>query len=137
MTAYYEPFGLAPLEAIASGLPAVVTKNGGPSESLQDDNGVYGVLVDPQNPKDIAEGILKLVNKKFWEEMQSAGIKRVEEKYTWVQTAKAYLKELELILSDYKKNRTDIVKNKINLSNFEIEIENFKKQYYVYGGKSE
>ena len=34
LTALYEPFGLAPLEAMAAGLPAVVTKNGGPSESL-------------------------------------------------------------------------------------------------------
>jgi sucrose-phosphate synthase len=34
LTANYEPFGLAPLEAIAAGLPAVVTKYGGPSESL-------------------------------------------------------------------------------------------------------
>ncbi|MCL7454734.1 MAG: glycosyltransferase, partial [Anaerolineae bacterium] len=34
LTALYEPFGLAPLEAMAAGLPAIVTQNGGPSESL-------------------------------------------------------------------------------------------------------
>ncbi len=36
LTALHEPFGLAPLEAMASGMPAVVTKFGGPSESMQD-----------------------------------------------------------------------------------------------------
>ena len=33
LTALYEPFGLAPLEAMAAGLPAVVSKFVGPSAS--------------------------------------------------------------------------------------------------------
>ncbi len=32
LTAFYEPFGLAPIEAAACGLAVVATKNGGPSE---------------------------------------------------------------------------------------------------------
>jgi len=32
LPALYEPFGLAPLEAMAAGLPVVVTRNGGPSD---------------------------------------------------------------------------------------------------------
>ena len=47
LTASYEPFGLAPLEAMAAGLPVVVTQNGGPTESLRDKHGTYGILVDP------------------------------------------------------------------------------------------
>jgi sucrose-phosphate synthase len=61
LTAAYEPFGLAPLEAMAAGLPAVVTRNGGPRESLQDEGGVYGILVDPEDPHDIARGLRELV----------------------------------------------------------------------------
>ncbi len=38
LTALYEPFGLAPLEAAAAGLPVVATKNGGPSESLREND---------------------------------------------------------------------------------------------------
>jgi sucrose-phosphate synthase len=47
LTALYEPFGLAPLEAMAAGLPAVVTKFGGPSESMREGDEEYGILVDP------------------------------------------------------------------------------------------
>ena len=51
LTALYEPFGLAPLEAMAAGLPAVVTKFGGPSESMREGDEEYGILVDPNRPR--------------------------------------------------------------------------------------
>ncbi len=43
--ALYEPFGLAP-RLPSCGLPLVVTRNGGPSESLSDGGTDFGVLVD-------------------------------------------------------------------------------------------
>jgi sucrose-phosphate synthase len=98
LTALHEPFGLAPLEAMAAGLPVVVTRNGGPSESLNDENGKYGVLVDPENSREIADGIKSLVkNVLFWKEMQDSGLRRVRDKYTWERTADSYLKEFNLI----------------------------------------
>src|ERR687893_1323121 len=60
LTANYEPFGLAPLEAMAAGLPAVVTKNGGPSESLREGDEEYGILVDPSDPEEVAAGLFSL-----------------------------------------------------------------------------
>lgn len=96
LTTVYEPFGLAPLEAMAAGLPAVVTKHGGPSESLIDEHGVYGVLVDPFDPKDIARGLRRLVeSKEAWTTFRDAGIRRVRERYTWDRTAQGYLAALE------------------------------------------
>ncbi|WDU82725.1 glycosyltransferase [Caloramator sp. Dgby_cultured_2] len=94
LTALYEPFGLAPIEAMYAGLPVVVTKNGGTFETVE--GGKYGVLVDPEDAEDIARGLnLALDNFELYREL---GIKRVEEKYTWEATAKGYLEVLELAL---------------------------------------
>ncbi|NOX64160.1 MAG: glycosyltransferase family 1 protein [Chloroflexi bacterium] len=100
LPALYEPFGLAPLEAMACGLPVVVTKNGGPSESLVDEETGerYGVLVDPTDPDDIARGLLEVLNDAArWRDYRDAGLRRVREKYTWPRTADGYLDALESI----------------------------------------
>jgi sucrose-phosphate synthase len=101
LTALYEPFGLAPLEAMAAGLPATVTRNGGPSESLYDkDTGhEFGILVDPADPGDIAAGLLRLVGPgNEWETFQKAGIERVLARYTWERTAAGYLSVIKSAL---------------------------------------
>ncbi|MFN6563693.1 MAG: glycosyltransferase [Nostoc sp. ChiSLP01] len=100
LTALYEPFGLAPLEAAVAGLPVVATKNGGPSESFQQGNKEYGVLVDPEDPADIARGLERLLcDAKEWEYFAQAGQQRVLKKYTWESTAENYLSLLEEIVS--------------------------------------
>jgi sucrose-phosphate synthase len=89
LTALYEPFGLAPLEAAAAGLPVVVTRNGGPSESLIDDDGEYGILVDPEDPGDVAAGLLRALGPD-WDRLTEAGRRRIHERYTWERTAAGY-----------------------------------------------
>ena len=92
LTADYEPFGLAPLEAMAAGLPAVVTKNGGPSESLREGEEEYGILVDPGDPEEVAAGLYSLTaNPERWRRYAEAGYGRVLAKYTWERTAEGYL----------------------------------------------
>ncbi len=94
----YEPFGLAPLEAMAAGLPAVVTRNGGPSESLVEAGVEYGVLVDPQDPADIARGLKRLVTEAGeWRLLQRRGRERVIDRFTWARTAASYLEVIESI----------------------------------------
>ncbi len=91
LTALYEPFGLAPLEAMSCGLPVVVTRNGGPSESLYEDGREYGVLVDPSDAEAIAGGILRLLRSpETWRKFQIAGLARIQSKYTWQRTAEGY-----------------------------------------------
>ena len=52
----YEPFGNVHLEALASGLPVITTKNSGASEIIKD--GVQGFVVrEPEDIKSIAEKI--------------------------------------------------------------------------------
>jgi len=90
LTALYEPFGLAPLEAAAAGLAVVATRNGGPSESLIDEEGEYGVLVDPADPYDIAAGLQRALGDE-WGKLATAGRQRVHDRYTWDRTAEGYL----------------------------------------------
>ncbi len=107
LTASYEPFGLAPLEAMAAGLPAVVTKNGGPSESLQDAQGRYGVLVDPHDPRDIAAGLVRLTrDEAAWKTMQQAGMQRIADHYTWQRTAQGYGRVIQQMLNDDAENHS-------------------------------
>lgn len=100
LTAHYEPFGLAPLEAAAAGLPVVVTQNGGPSESLVDGGTEYGVLVDPADPADIARGLKRVLgDDAAWERFARRGRQRVLDRYTWERTAANYLELIEEIVA--------------------------------------
>jgi hypothetical protein len=77
---------------MAAGLPAVVTKNGGPSESLREGDEEYGVLVDPGDPEEVAAGLYSLAgNADRWRRYAEAGYGRVLAKYTWERTAEGYL----------------------------------------------
>ena len=86
LTSFYEPFGLAPIEAAATGLAPVATNNGGPTEIFADGS---GVLVDPFSAEEIADGLLDGLSRHA--ELSKAAIKRVQEAYTWRQTAEGYL----------------------------------------------
>lgn len=90
LTAFYEPFGLAPIEAAACGLAVVATKNGGPIEIFEDGS---GVLVDPFDDVSIADGLLKGITE--YKHYSELGAKRVSEKYTWKKTAVSYLSVIE------------------------------------------
>lgn len=98
LTALYEPFGLAPLEAMSCGLPAIVTNNGGPSESMREGEHEFGVLVDPSAPADIARGLLRVLGtSETWQHFHEAGMRRVLSRYTWERTAEGYLGVIESI----------------------------------------
>lgn len=101
LTALYEPFGLAPLEAMSCGLPAVVTQNGGPSESMVEGERRFGELVDPEDPASIANGLLTvLASESTWRSYRDAGVERVIEHYTWERAAERYLDVLEVIRNE-------------------------------------
>ncbi len=90
LPSFYEPFGLAPIEAGACGLAVVATKNGGPSEIFSDGS---GVLIDPEDIQDIVEGLVKGLNN--YDYFSKKVKKRVLENYTWKSTARGYLEVIE------------------------------------------
>jgi glycosyltransferase involved in cell wall biosynthesis len=53
-----EPFGIVILEGMASGIPVVATKAGGPLDIVR--NGEDGILVEPRNSRALADGILSV-----------------------------------------------------------------------------
>lgn len=98
LTALYEPFGLAPIEAMSTGLPVAVTKYGGPSKVLKENDEEFGVLLDVHNVNNISEGINRLFdNYQYYKEQ---GTKRVLSKYTWNVTAKMYLQAISEVVSN-------------------------------------
>ena len=90
LTSFYEPFGLAPIEAAACGLVVVATRNGGPTEIFGDGS---AVLVDPQNTGAIVHGLLDALQRGAG--LAAMGKQRVLSKYTWDQTARGYLRAIE------------------------------------------
>jgi sucrose-phosphate synthase len=92
LTAFYEPFGLAPIEAGACGLVPVTTQNGGPSDIFKDDK---GILIDPANTLDIAAGMNKALEQ--FDDYSQKVKNLVLNNYTWQQTAKNYYRKLTAI----------------------------------------
>lgn len=90
LTAFHEPFGLAPIEAAACGLAVVATRNGGPSEIFADGS---GVLVDPSDESDVARGLLACLARQA--DYAKRARRRVHATYTWQQTALAYRSVIE------------------------------------------
>jgi sucrose-phosphate synthase len=96
LPAEYEPFGLTVVEAMAVGLPVVVTKNGGPGEIT--DEGRAGLLVDPYDPADIASKLLSLLSDgDAWRTFAERGRERTRTVYSWHRTAEGYLRLAEEI----------------------------------------
>lgn len=81
----YEGFGLPILEAMKCGCP-VVTSN---ISSMPEVAGKAGILVDPLNVKNIAEGINQAIKDK--KELINKGFEQVK-KFSWEKTARETLK---------------------------------------------
>ena len=90
---WYEPFGIVPLEAMASGVPVVASAVGGLTDSVVD--GVTGILVPPRDPAAIADALEALhAEPERRRRLGRAGRDRMEHGYSWAtvaaRTAEAY-----------------------------------------------
>lgn len=82
MPSRQEGFGLVFLEAMACGKPVIAGNFGGAMEIIQD--GRTGFLVDPGNPEQLADRLVRLLDdERLREKMGAAGRQVVEERYTF------------------------------------------------------
>lgn len=83
---YDEPKGASLLEAMACGVPLVQPRRGGFTEIVERTGG--GLLVRPDDPQSLAEGILKVYkNKELAEQLSANGFRGVRQHYTAAQMA--------------------------------------------------
>ena len=84
-----EAFGNVVLEALAAGLPVVTVPEVGATDKIE---GVLkeGMLVDRNDPAEMKQKILRMLNKDRWRLLSEAA-RRVSEKYSWDN----YFQELE------------------------------------------
>ena len=93
-----EPFGLTLLEAAASGLPVVATKNGGPVDIIE--NCRNGRLVDPLDRNEIAAALLALLQSdEAWRQAARNGLAGVRKHYSWQAHAENYLARIRTLQS--------------------------------------
>jgi glycosyltransferase involved in cell wall biosynthesis len=92
-----EPLGLAPLEAMAAGLPVVGVAEGGLLETVRDS--LTGYLVE-RDARAFSSRVAELLSRPVLrEEMGAAARSHVEAEWTWPRRARALEVELESLMS--------------------------------------
>ncbi|GAA0531025.1 glycosyl transferase [Saccharopolyspora subtropica] len=84
---WYEPFGTVPLEAMACGVPPVVTAVGGHLDTVVDRR--TGLWVPPRQPAAVAAAVRELLARPDWRaELGRSGADRVRTRYGWTRLAR-------------------------------------------------
>lgn len=97
----YEPFGITTLEAMATGLPIIISKLAGSAEIIK--NGHEGLLLNnPTDPKEITEKINLLVNNKDLRKQMGENAYKTAQKYSWTKVAKQILEVYKEVLNKEK-----------------------------------
>ena len=94
---YDEPKGVSLLEAMACGVPVVQPRRGSFTEIVENTGG--GLLVQPDDARSLADGILKIAsNKELAEELSANGFRGVREQYTAANMADLVLEAYESVI---------------------------------------
>ncbi|MBA4320855.1 MAG: sucrose-phosphate phosphatase, partial [Flavobacterium sp.] len=88
--ALHENFGLTIIESASSGLPVVVTKNGGPSEIIPTCQN--GELVNPLDEDEIKKSLRNiLTNENLWKYYSNNGAINIQKHYSWLSHVNQYV----------------------------------------------
>jgi phosphatidylinositol alpha-1,6-mannosyltransferase len=93
-----EGFGIVFVEASACAKPVIAGRAGGAPEVVL--HGQTGFLIDPENPKELMDAILRLwSDRELAVRLGLAGKERVEREFTWKGLSLKYSDEINAILS--------------------------------------
>ncbi len=96
----YEGFGLPIVEAMASGTPVITSR----SSSLAEVAGPAGVLFDPRNASDMADGIARvLTSPELRAELSARGLERARQ-FSWASCARETAQMYQAVTSEARRN---------------------------------
>ncbi|HHY46826.1 MAG TPA: glycosyltransferase family 4 protein, partial [Firmicutes bacterium] len=99
----YEPFGITALEAMAAGVPVVVSDVGGLGEVVR--HGLTGWKVYPGDPNSLADGILHLLHEPdLAQKLKDNALKIVRSRYDWQAIAEDTVKVYREVLNEYRES---------------------------------
>ena len=94
MPSFYEGFGLTPLEAMACGIPTIVSD----ISSLPEVVGDVGLRIDPHDPSTLTSALEHALTDSGWRETtRKAGLERAKQ-FTWEQAARIILSVYRSVL---------------------------------------
>lgn len=99
----YEPFGIAALEAMAAGVPVVVSDVGGLSDIVR--HGITGLKAYAGNPNSLADSLLTLLGTPdLAARLREAAKREVAEKYAWERIARDTIAVYTDVLEAYRES---------------------------------
>jgi glycosyltransferase involved in cell wall biosynthesis len=85
----YEPFGMVVSEAMATGIPVIVTASTGAAEIVTPECGV--VLSDSEDIQTLAESLSKLTNDSHLRSQMGQAARAIAEQHSWVSKSQSYI----------------------------------------------
>jgi glycosyltransferase involved in cell wall biosynthesis len=105
---FHEGFGIAYLEGMGFGLPAIATTRGGAAEIIT--HGENGFLVPPGDPGGLADILRRVLgDRDLLASLSLAALRRYEQQPTWQETAEQVRDFLLLLVNT---NSTDKIRSK-------------------------
>ncbi len=100
LSSHLQSWGIATFEAMACGMPVIVSNSAGAAEVLRD--GENALLIDPKNPQKMADAILRLIgDPRLYASLSEKGREFTETRISWNESAKNILALFNHVLEKY------------------------------------